>query len=463
MTFESELKPSESRSSLELPALRELPEREASELSRDDDASRDDPLRDVRDASRSSGELGDALRLSLDPSPCEELPRSRLELLGEPLMLSLVFPVFGREPFCWSAMIRTSNILVDVCRSARSHPAVASRLDQNGAIQMPADARTTGPNHMPRRRLHDVMALSTLHKMRLPPPLTAGARVALVAPAGPLRNSSELDLAIEQARGLGWDPVVGDNVLAKFGYLAGEDAHRVSDLNAALRDDSIDGIWCVRGGYGALRLLDALDVDAMRRHPKALIGYSDITALHAAFVDAADVVTFHGPTARSPLSAFSRASLARAVVQQRDPCGVAADARTLRGGRAEGRLVGGNLALLAALCGTPFAPDYTDAILVVEDVGEQTYRIDRMLRQLSLSGALSRLAGIAFGHFTEGTATDDANSCALDDILREAADNAGVPALAGIPLGHIDDQWTLPLGAMAELDADARALHVALM
>jgi muramoyltetrapeptide carboxypeptidase len=298
--------------------------------------------------------------------------------------------------------------------------------------------------------------------MRLPPPLTAGARVALVAPAGPLRSEAELDVAVAQARDFGWETVVGSNVLAKYGYLAGEDAHRVADLNAALRDDRIDGIWCVRGGYGAMRLLDMVDVDAMRRHPKALIGYSDITALHAAFVDAADVVTFHGPTARSPISEFSRASFERAIILHRDPAGVALDARTLRGGRAEGRLVGGNLALLAALCGTRFAPDYTDAILVIEDVGEQTYRIDRMLRQLALSGSLSRLAGIAFGHFTDGTAPDDATSCALDDILREAADLAGVPAVAGIPLGHIDDQWTLPLGAMAELDADACALHVAL-
>ena len=128
----------------------------------------------------------------------------------------------------------------------------------------------------------------------------------------------------------------------------------------------------------------------------------------------------------------------------------------------EGRLVGGNLSLLASLCGTRFAPDYTDSILVLEDVGEPTYRIDRMLRQLALGGALARIAGIAYGQFTEGTEPGDASSRALDDVLREAADIAGVPAVAGIPLGHIDDQWTIPLGAMAELDAERRTLHVAL-
>ncbi len=265
---------------------------------------------------------------------------------------------------------------------------------------------------------------------------------------------------MEQARGLGWEPVAAPHVLAKTGYLAGADAERLEDLNAALRDDRIDGIWCVRGGYGATRLLDGLDVDAMRRHPKALIGYSDITALHAAIVDTADVITFHGPTARSPLSGFSRESLISAVTEHGDSGGDAPDARTIRRGRGRGRLVGGNLALLASLCGTRYAPDYTGAILVLEDVGEPTYRIDRMLRQLAQSGALSRLAGIAFGHFTDGTPVGDMDACALDDVLREAADFAAVPAVSGIPLGHVDDQWTLPLGAIAELDADARSLHV---
>ncbi|MEP6731572.1 MAG: LD-carboxypeptidase [bacterium] len=305
-------------------------------------------------------------------------------------------------------------------------------------------------------------ALSTLPAMRLPPPLTAGARVALVAPAGPLRSRDELDVATAQARAFGWEPVIAEHALSKHGYLAGSDAERLHDLNAALTDRNVDGIWCLRGGYGAMRLLEGINVDAMRSRPRALIGYSDITALHAAFVDAADVVTYHGPTARTYLSDFARDSLERAVVFQRDPCGASPTASVVRGGRAEGRLVGGNLALLAALCGTRFAPNYADAILIIEDVGEATYRVDRMLRQLALSGALSRLAGIVFGRFTDGTDPTDASSCALDDVLREVADHAGVPTISGAPIGHVADQWTIPLGAMAELDADNQTLHVAL-
>ena len=311
----------------------------------------------------------------------------------------------------------------------------------------------------PWRACRDV---DTLRAMRIPPSLSPGARVALVSPSGPLPQEAELDLAAQRARALGWEPVIGKHALARHGYLAGTDEQRLHDFNAALRDERIDGIWCVRGGYGAIRLLEGIDVDAMQRRPKALIGYSDITALHAALGNAASVVTFHGPTARAPLTKFSRDSLVHAVTDHRDPCGAAAGARTLRRGTAEGRLVGGNLALLAALCGTRFAPDYAGAILVLEDVGEATYRIDRMLHQLALCGALSRLAGIAFGHFTEGTDANDPTSRALDDVLREAADAAGVPAIAGIPLGHIADQWTIPLGANAVLDADARTLHVTL-
>ena len=320
--------------------------------------------------------------------------------------------------------------------------------------------RCGAPIARPGTQLHGIEAPSTLPAMRLPSPLMPGARVALVAPAGPLGSAAELERAVEHARSFGWDPVVGEHALARHGYLAGTDEERARDLNASLADDSIDGIWCLRGGYGALRLLPAIDVDALRRHPKAIIGFSDITALHAALGQAAQLVTFHGPTARGALSDFSRDSLARAVVHRRDPCGDAPGARILRSGRADGRLVGGNLAILASLAGTPYAPDYADAILVVEDVGEPTYRIDRMLRQLVLSGTLAELAGIAFGQFTEGSDADDDASRGLDDILRETAELLGVPAVSGIPLGHVDHQWTVPLGARAELDADGCALRV---
>jgi muramoyltetrapeptide carboxypeptidase len=292
-----------------------------------------------------------------------------------------------------------------------------------------------------------------------PPPLAPGARVALVAPAGPLRGPADVERGCANARSLGWEPVVGMHILERSGYFAGSDAVRLADVNAALRDPRIDAVWCLRGGYGIMRLLDGIDYDALRRRPKALLGYSDITALHAAVGVRCGLAGFHAPVARNPLSAFSRDSLERAVTGSADPCGVAPRARPLRGGRVAGRLVGGNLALLAALAGTPYAPDLADAILVIEDVGEAVYRVDRMLRQLLLSGALAGCRAIVAGAFTEVPSSEDAERT-TDDVVGEIAEILEVPCLAGIPLGHIDDQWTLPLGAAAELDVDARRLAV---
>ena len=296
--------------------------------------------------------------------------------------------------------------------------------------------------------------------LHVPPPLAQGSRVALVAPAGPLRDAGDLDRAAANARALGWDPVPGAHALDRMGYLAGADADRAEDLNRALRDPGIDGIWCIRGGYGVLRILDLLDFDAMRRRPKPLIGFSDITALHSAVGRCAGLVTYHGPTARGALSDFSRASLERAVTRGGDPAGRADDAETLIPGVARGRLAGGNLALMASLVGTPYFPELEGAILVLEDVNEAAYRIDRMLRHLRLSGALKKISGLMFGAFTERGEEAEWDSLPLAQVLRETAEAAGVPCLAGVPVGHIDDQWTLPLGAVAELDASARRLTI---
>lgn len=298
-----------------------------------------------------------------------------------------------------------------------------------------------------------------------PPPLAAGARVALVAPAGPI-SADDLGRALDTTASLGWTPAPGAHVLAHAGYFAGRDADRLADLNRALQDPEIDGVWCLRGGYGAMRLLDGIDYDALARRPRALIGYSDITALHAAIAARVrGLVTFHGPTARASLPPFSRTSLARAVGPDRaDPCGATDAARVLRPGRADGRLAGGNLALLAALTGTPYAPNFDDAIVILEDVNEAVYRIDRMLRQLWLAGTFAGCRAIVFGRCTNCPEPCDADGRrTLDDVVAELADAFGVPAALGLPVGHVDEQWTLPLGAHAEFRADDTgcALHVA--
>ena len=305
-------------------------------------------------------------------------------------------------------------------------------------------------------------AMPTPSAPLLPPPLAPGARVALVAPAGPLRGAADVERAEATARRLGWEPAVGPNALRHADYFAGSDAERAADVNAALRDPRVDAVWCLRGGYGAMRILPLVDWEALRARPRGVIGYSDVTALHcAAAAEVPGLVTFHGPTARATLPPFSERSLLAALRQEGDPCGVAPTARTLRPGLARGRLAGGNLALLAALAGTRWAPRFAGAIAVFEDVNEAVYRVDRMLRQLLLAGAFDGCVAVAFGHCTTcPEECDDDGRRTLDDVVAELTSYLDVPALAGIPVGHIADQWTLPLGALAEVDADARTIHV---
>ena len=291
-------------------------------------------------------------------------------------------------------------------------------------------------------------------------PLGPASRIALVAPSGILPDKAHVEQAEQNVRSLGWIPVRGKNVHELHGYLAGTDDVRLSDLNAAIRDDSIDGIWCVRGGYGAMRLLPNIDYAALRKNPRPLIGFSDITALHAAIHRECEIVSFHGPTARGTLSQFSRESLVASVANHEDSCGTAAGGRALRPGRARGRLAGGNLALITALMGTPWSVDFDGAILVIEDIDEAVYRVDRMLTQLLLAGALQRCAGLVIGDFRLPVNEKESQNRKLDDVFAESADKAGIPCFAGAPFGHIDDQWTIPLGAAAEMDTADLSLRV---
>ncbi|MEP6691630.1 MAG: LD-carboxypeptidase [Gemmatimonadaceae bacterium] len=293
----------------------------------------------------------------------------------------------------------------------------------------------------------------------VPPPLAAGARVALVAPAGPLRDEADVERAIANTRALGWEPMPGAHLRAHHGYVAGTDAERAADVNAAIRDPRIDAIWCVRGGYGSARILDAIDYDALRAHPKTIVGYSDITALHCAIWARARLVTYHGPTGRGALSDFSRASLERAVTRGSDPCGTAPNARALAGGSARGRIAGGNLALVASLVGTPYALDPAGAILFFEDVNEPTYRIDRMLTQLRLAGVLAKCRGLIFGQFTERTESAD-DAAMLDEVMRGAAAAVDGPCFMNAPIGHVADQWTIPLGVDVTVEVSGQRSDV---
>ena len=302
--------------------------------------------------------------------------------------------------------------------------------------------------------------MQTSSKVRWPIALAAGARVALVSPSGPLHGEADVARAEGWVRGYGWEPVRGAGVLAQRGYLAGEDDVRLRDLQWALDDARVDAVWCVRGGYGMTRLLPRLSLKRFAERPKPVIGYSDVTALHCAIEARARVVSIHAHTARAVMPAMSVRSLAAVVEQRGEPCGVWHSAVPVCAGRAEGVLRGGNLALLASLCGTADAMDGRGAIVVLEDVNEAAYRVDRMLRQLEQSGAFDGCVALAVGQFTDVPADENEDAMMMDALVEELAQRLRVPCLANLPIGHIADQWAVPLGADAVLDVEARSLSV---
>jgi muramoyltetrapeptide carboxypeptidase len=296
----------------------------------------------------------------------------------------------------------------------------------------------------------------------------------MVAPSAAPNEPERIRFAIDTLESLGFKVKPGAHLFERDGYLAGSDAARAADLNAMFADDGVDAIWCVRGGYGASRILPLLDYALMQRKPKALIGYSDITALHMAIHRHAGLVTFHGPVAFRALTPYSLGELKRVLWAAETPVRLGgpppferAEGRVdwenrvarLVAGTARGRLLGGNLCLMSHLCGTPYLPDLRGAILFLEDVEEAYYRIDRMLTQLWLSGALAGVAGVAFGKFTNcDPSAFFVQNRPLEDILAERCRALGVPAVAGMMVGHVEDQTTLPVGCLAELDADAGTL-----
>jgi len=303
--------------------------------------------------------------------------------------------------------------------------------------------------------------MHTSSNPRWPAALRSDARIALIAPSGPLRGEDDVARADAHVRTNGWVPVRSSHLLDHAGYLAGTDRARLADLQWALDDPTIDAIWCVRGGYGLARLLPNLSFEGFVARPKAVLGYSDVTALHAAIAAKTHTVSFHGPVARATIPPLASASLIAALTQQGQPCGVWPAAIPLSTGGAVGRMAGGNLALLASLCGTPHAMSGAGAIVVLEDVNEAAYRVDRMLRQLEQAGAFTGCVGLAIGQFIDVPADENADAMSVRDVFAELAGRLDVPCLANLPIGHIDAQWTVPLGATATLDTQSLSLTVA--
>jgi len=309
-----------------------------------------------------------------------------------------------------------------------------------------------------------------------PKALAPGARVALVSPAGPQNEAEGVVIAEEVVASLGLVPKRMPSAARRTMYLAGTDEERTADLNAAFRDPSVDAIWCVRGGYGSGRLLPLLDWEAIRKNPKALLGYSDITALLNPINARTGLVTFHAPTCAENISEYSVAELKR-VVFTAEPAGVVAAAppvepvegfvdredrlRRIAPGTARGRLVGGNISVYAMLVGTPYEPDLDGKILFLEEVEESPYRIDRWLTGFLLTGKLSRCAGIVLGKFKDCEPSGDGDfkgSWTWQEVVANRLGKLGIPVLAGLRFGHVKDKATLPVGVLAELDVEKGTL-----
>jgi muramoyltetrapeptide carboxypeptidase len=303
--------------------------------------------------------------------------------------------------------------------------------------------------------------------------LAPGQTIGITTPASPPNEPEGIRFAIDIVQSLGFEVKPAPHLFERYGYLAGDDTTRAQDLNGLFIDEEVDAIFCVRGGYGASRLLPLLDYEAIRANPKILLGYSDITSLLLAITHKTGLVTFHGPIAAQTFTPYTLAEFKKVLFAPQTPMTLGAappfeggEGRVDRAnritplvpGKVQGRLLGGNLSLVAHLIGTPYMPDLSGAILFLEDVGEAVYDIDRMLTQLWLSGYLDKVAGIAFGKFTEPRPSEWVQNRLLEDVLAERVRALGIPAVMGLMIGHVEDQSTIPVGCMAELDAGAGTL-----
>jgi muramoyltetrapeptide carboxypeptidase len=302
--------------------------------------------------------------------------------------------------------------------------------------------------------------------------LAPGDTVAIVAPASATFNTIDLQVARESLEALDLKVRVGGHVLDRHGYLAGQDKDRAADINRFFADPSIRAVLPLRGGWGASRVLPYLDFEVIRRNPKIVLGYSDITALHMAISARTGLVTFHGPNGMGRWDEFSVNWVRRVLfageavtLENRHDKGeflVQTENRvqTITPGTARGRILGGNLTVLTAIIGSPYVPDFDDAILFVEDVGEDIYRIDRMLTTLKLAGVLSRIRGFIWGTCSECEPGEGFGSLTFEEIFEDHIAPLKIPAWQGAMIGHRTPQFTIAEGIPVEIDAASGTIRM---
>ncbi len=301
--------------------------------------------------------------------------------------------------------------------------------------------------------------------------LKKGDTIGLITP-GSYISDENLQKAVTNLESLGFGVKMAKNIRAKRGFNAGTDQQRLEDLHAMFADETVAGVWCARGGYGCSRLLPSIDFGLIKKHPKVLIGYSDVTALLAAIFLKTGLLCFHGPVGASDFTDYSVEHFEAVVMnpvagfriataeESKLPEAETHSAKVITGGVASGQIAGGNLSLLAALAGTDYEPDFKNKIVLMEDIGEKPYRIDRMLTQLRQSYRLREAAGIALGLFVDCEADIGADSLSLMEVLEDRLSGLGVPVVYGFPFGHISNQVTFPIGLKAVLNAVDKSLEL---
>lgn len=299
----------------------------------------------------------------------------------------------------------------------------------------------------------------------LPKPLKKGDLVGIISPSAATADEMQFQFAREAMEALGFKVLLGDHITKRRGYLAGSDAERADDLNNMFAHQEVKAIICIRGGSGASRILPLIDYANIKRNPKPLLGYSDITALHNAIYAQTGLITFHGPNGSGSWNAFNveqfkkmffEESLIRyqnELVKEDDLVVKKNRIQTIFPGMAEGIIVGGNLTVFTALAGSPYLPDFKDKILFLEDIDEDPYRIDRMMSTLKLMGALDQIKGFIFGQCTGCEPSGGYGSLTLNQILQDYILPLNIPAYQGAMIGHVPKQFIIPIGAKVSMDA----------
>ena len=295
--------------------------------------------------------------------------------------------------------------------------------------------------------------------------LKTGDTIGLVAPAG-IESVEEIEKGIEKLKSLGFNIKKGKHIYDKWGYFAGRDEDRAEDIMDMFEDDEVHMVLCVRGGYGAMRIVPYLDFHKIGKHPKIFMGYSDITVLLNTMYQKEGLITFHGPMASSNLDVDETLDSFLSTIMKgnegyciENPPYIPMVSNTDQS--VEGRIAGGNLSLICSVLGTPYEIDIKDKLLFIEEVGEAPYRIDRMLTQLQLTGKLKECSGIILGQFTDcHDGEEEKNTFTLSQVLEDRIMNLNKPVLTNFMCGHDNPKLVLPIGAKARLNCKKGQIEI---